>query len=97
MTTANLAACAAPVTVESIVLIDAIEAMGTAMQLLIDKLADYVEEQYHTGACATFGSEAELNRLDKAEPHKWLAAGKHSVQVGLTELVRAVVQPAGMC
>lgn len=88
---------AAPVTAESVVLIEAIEAMGVAMQELIDRLADYVEDQYHAGTCPSSGSEEELNRLDRAEPHKWLAAGKQNVQIGLTEMIRAVVQPAGMC
>lgn len=37
---------------------------------------------------------AELDRLDNAEPARWLAMGRTSIQVGIMQIVRSIAQPA---
>ncbi|MDP2141318.1 MAG: hypothetical protein Q8L20_10955 [Gammaproteobacteria bacterium] len=35
---------------------------------------------------------AELQRFEKAEPFKWAAMGRTSIQIGVMELIRAISQ-----
>jgi hypothetical protein len=37
---------------------------------------------------------AEMERLDHAEPERWLAMARTDLQTGLMKLVRAIAQPA---
>lgn len=68
-------------------LMNQVKAAGEQMKSLISTLEHYLGQQK---ANAT-GTEVE--RINQAQPMKWVAVGKTDLQTGLMALTRAVAQP----
>jgi len=67
----------------------------TAIQLreLLQRIEILIDEQ-HEHAKATHDVD-EMQRLTDADPYRWIADAKHSLQAGIMFAQRAVVQPTG--
>lgn len=72
-------------------LMNQIKEQGAALKNLIDNVQIHVSVQY--GCVDPIHECNELQRLNNANPLRWLADANHSLQVGLMELTRAVAQP----
>ena len=82
-----------------IAMITRIEAIGREFKALIDSVEDHLDDQLDIAITLqsnrndeTEGT-AEIKRIDQAEPLRWKAKAKSSVQDGLMFLTRAVAQP----
>lgn len=73
---------------EEIAMINEIKATGQAVQALIAKVAEHVEQQVLTA-----GDADELQRIQDAQPSRWTSIAKTDFQTGLMALTRAVAQP----
>lgn len=65
------------------------KALGAAAEELVARLRRYHHVQRDEAT-----SVAESQRLDNAEPGRWLAMGRTSIQVGIMQIVRSIAQPA---
>ena len=86
-------------TKEEIELMNRIKAIGEEFKTLISSIDDHLEDQLDVATTLqcnrndeTEGT-AEIRRIDQAEPNRWKAKAKSSVQEGLMFLTRAVAQP----
>lgn len=89
---------------EDIDLMNRIKAAGRELLALRDEVvakldkqrevvgANAIREDYLDDAELN-GHLAELNRLQRAEPHRWASIAKTDLQTGVMALVRAVAQP----
>lgn len=68
------------------------KALGAAAEELVGRLRRY--HQVQRDEALTTGGAAEVNRLDNAEPSRWLAMGRTNIQVGIMQIVRSIAQPA---
>lgn len=79
-----------------IALMNKIKALGIEIDILITHVtARHVEQRRlaaNTSAIEPFDI-TEKQRLDAAEPERWLALGRSDLQTGLMKLTRAVAQP----
>jgi len=66
------------------------KALGAAAEELVKRLREYHRAQ----AWAAVNDDDELQRLDDAEPGRWLAMGRTDIQVGIMKIVRSIAQPA---
>jgi hypothetical protein len=66
-----------------------IKSFGPEFEQLIADLSDYLIRQDR----ASLESDAEMTRLDLADPFSWLHDGKTSIQKGLMSLTRSIAQP----
>ena len=86
-------------TKEEIDLMNRIKAIGEEFENLIDAIDEHLREQLADAFTlqANRNDEregtTEINRIDYAEPRRWKAKAKSSVQDGLMFLTRAVAQP----
>ena len=71
-------------------LMNEIKSAGALLDAIILKVQDHIEDQF---AAADTGSEAELARLESADPVTWCTQAKHELQTGLMKLTRSVAQP----
>lgn len=81
---------------EEIDLMNEVKAMGPQLQALTTKIRQHIERQRETVTDRFQDPEAqqaELARLDAAEPMKWASWGHDSGQTVLMYLTRAVEQP----
>lgn len=71
-------------------LMNRIKSFGPQLQILCEDLEVFIKSQ------ASDASPADLElklRLQHAKPREWIIAGRHSLQIGLMELTRAIAQP----
>ena len=81
-------------TEEEISLMNEIKQKGHEFSAILDKLSDHIQDQRI--AASVLPGEAgsiECQRLDGAEPERWVSIGKTHLQTGLMALTRAVAQP----
>ncbi|WEI18177.1 hypothetical protein PY247_18190 [Acinetobacter proteolyticus] len=72
-------------------LLNEIKTQGENLQVLAEKIANHVHQQFQT---AFDNSDAgEDQRLTKAQPDRWINTGVTQLQQGLMALTRAVGQP----
>lgn len=74
-------------------LADLLRARAADLGEVIRRLETIIEEQ-HQHALATEDVE-EMQRLQDADPFRWLADAKHSLQAGVMFAHRALSQPTG--
>ncbi len=81
---------------DTIDLINKIKLHGQILDELVQEARLHVAGQRAAARELPLASEstAELARLDRAEPERWAALGRTSLQEGLMFLTRAVAQPA---
>lgn len=86
-------------TKEEIDLMNRIKAIGEEFKALIDSVEDHLDDQLDVAITLqcnrndeTEGT-TEIKRIDQAEPNRWKAKAKASIQDGLMFLTRAVAQP----
>lgn len=72
--------------------------LGQQMQSYVDEVAAHLSLQY--AGCIVGENEeppneilAELARVAKAEPQRWLSIGRTDLQRGLMATIRAIAQP----
>lgn len=71
------------------------KAIGAAVEDLVARLRRYHQVQRDdAGVAYTPANEAERQRLQNAEPERWLAMGRTDIQVGVMKIVRSIAQPA---
>lgn len=78
-------------TAEEIALINEIKIAEANLLALHRKVELYVSEQYTVSVLDQ--KLCETDRLNQAEPRRWLAIAKTDMQTGFMALVRAVAQP----
>lgn len=74
---------------EEIDLMNEIKAFGPQLEALTEKLFKHIEMQY----ADILEDCSEGDRLDLAQPIRWLKIGKTELQQGLMALTRSVAQP----
>ena len=74
-------------------LMNAIKAKGLELEQLCAVV--YLRGAQQHSAALGAQDEAELKRIAKAEPARWLELGRVDLQRGLMALTRAVAQPSG--
>lgn len=79
---------------EEVSLINRAKALDTAMQLLAVDIRAHVQAQWLTARPTIDEDLVAAERLNNAEPERWLAMGRASIQVGVMQLVRSIAQPA---
>lgn len=72
-------------------LIDAVRARSGELAELLKEIELRIDAQ-HQHAKATADVD-EMQRLQLADPYRWLADAKHSLQAGMMFLARSVEQP----
>lgn len=76
-------------------LMNEIKAKGQELEQLVAKVRSHLVAQQKQ-AIETEGvdtGDAELTRLETAEPQRWASMAKTDLQTGIMKLVRAVAQP----
>lgn len=70
----------------------ALRERATELRELLQRIESHLDEQHqHAKASADID---EMQRLTDADPYRWLADAKHSLQAGVMFAERAVMQPA---
>ena len=64
-----------------------IKAFGPQLQELCEKIEQKIVHQWARV------EDGEYERMEIAEPHKWVDSGKQKLQEGLMCLTRAIAQP----
>lgn len=80
---------------EEIALMNEIKQKGHEFSALLAKLSEHIQDQ--RVAASLLPGEAgisEAQRLDAAEPERWVSVGKTHLQTGLMALTRSVAQPS---
>lgn len=72
-------------------LMNEIKAKGVELQSLIAQVNGHLLRQ--SAAAAQAGDGAELDRIEGAQPKRWVAIATTDLQTGLMALTRAVAQP----
>jgi len=78
-------------------LMNEIKALGPVIEAVTLKVRKHLKSQLD--ACVTYDmipvvhNQAEMDRLEAAEPEKWLRWGSDSMQQALMNLTRSVAQP----
>jgi len=72
------------------------KALGSQFEDLFRRLRDYHQAQVATaiGHDVEERNQVECDRIDRAEPSRWLAMGRTDIQVGVMKIVRSIAQPA---
>lgn len=85
---------------EDIALMNEVKATGVQLEELFAKVEAHIEKQYDDAwavydqnAESDSDQNAEIDRLNRAEPYDWHQRAKADVQTALMKLVRAVAQP----
>lgn len=71
------------------VMMNEAKALGAAAEELVARLRRYHHVQRDTATTNT-----ELQRIEDAEPARWLSMGRTSIQLGIMQIVRSIAQPA---
>ena len=81
-------------------LMNEIKAFGPYFEKLIKKIAEHHKAQAEVAASQKWpaggnddGDSTEYDRLEKADPEKWLVFGELQIQQGLMALTRCIAQP----
>lgn len=70
---------------------DSLRTKAGELRELLQQIELHLNEQHaHASATRDIG---EMQRLQEADPYRWLADAKHSLQAGLMFAERAVTQP----
>lgn len=79
-----------------VALMNEAKALGAAAEELIARLKRYhqVQRDEARGPTSDTCNDLELQRIDNAEPARWLAMGRTDIQVGVMKIVRSIAQPA---
>lgn len=80
-----------------IALMNEIKAHAIMTEKLIEKMGAHINSQFEgcTGDNRTAeGADAEADRLNAAQPARWLAMARTDLQTGFMKMVRAVAQPS---
>lgn len=92
---------------ETTALLNEIKARGLELQALVDKVSvrlhaqhqaygpDPLEPQPVVGQLVELRDPDQMQRMQEAEPDKWLLEAQLTLQKGLMFLTRAVEQPSG--
>lgn len=72
-------------------LMNEIKTKGQELEDLCRRVREHVDAQFN--AAVKVESDAEVDRLGDAEPHRWSSIGRTDFQTGLMALTRAVAQP----
>ncbi len=72
---------------EEIELMNEVKALGPQIEAVCDKIQAHIFAQRQTA------DADELARLNKADPERWAAWGRDSMQANLMYLTRAIAQP----
>lgn len=78
-------------TAADIALMNEVKAMGPQLQALFEKVGTHIAQQ-RTQATETDNSQ-ETERLQQAEPEKWLTWARDTSQTALMYATRAIAQP----
>ena len=78
-------------TAGEIELMNQIKAKGVELQVLISQVNGHLAQQ--NAAAAQAGDGDELDRIEGAQPKRWVAIANTDLQTGLMALTRAVAQP----
>lgn len=73
-------------------LIDEVRAASQQLRTLLQQIENHIDDQ-HQHAKAT-GDIDEMQRLQDADPYRWHADAKHSLQAGVMFAERALAQPS---
>jgi hypothetical protein len=76
-----------------VALMNQIKAKGLELDALLVEIRGHIQSQYEEARNPNANADTERDRLDHAEPHRWLAVARTDFQTGLMALVRAVAQP----
>lgn len=84
-----------------IALMNKIKGMGIAIEGVINEIVAHQSLQRQAANATPItikdpghgANPAEQQRLDAAQPERWLAMGRSDLQTGLMKLTRAVAQP----
>ena len=84
-------------TQQEIDLMNDIKAKGEELGALLDKLSTHVEMQRSEAIRAGSGKPGDINgelqRIDRAQPGRWLSIARTDLQTGIMAAVRAIAQP----
>lgn len=83
-------------TQDEINLMNEVKALGSQIQAVFQKVKQHIEHQKQTVAQRIEGAEAqqaEFDRLNAAEPEKWINWASDSAQPVLMYAIRAIAQP----
>lgn len=72
-------------------LIDVVRAKAAELRELLQRIELHVDDQ-HLHAKSTSDID-EMQRLQDADPYRWIADAKHSLQSGIMFAERALAQP----
>lgn len=73
-------------------LIEKVRAASQELRMLLQQIENHLDDQ-HQHARAT-GDIDEMQRLQDADPYRWHADAKHSLQAGAMFAERALAQPS---
>lgn len=76
-----------PLNAQELALCNLVKQHGASFEALFASIDDYLKTQYGEAD----GPEGQ--RIDRAEPRRWMSISRTHVQQGLMALVRAVTQP----
>lgn len=77
-------------------LMNEIKAHAVTTEALIEKVGAHVNAQHRSAdgdGLAVTRNESEMERLNSAQPARWLSMARTDLQTGFMKLVRAVAQP----
>lgn len=78
-----------------IALMNKVKAHGQATEDLLNEVQAHLSAQVPAALnAAKDGATEEQDRIDVAQPQRWLAMARSDLQVGTMKLVRAVAQPS---
>lgn len=69
-----------------------IKAFGPQLDALYKKINEHLTDQRISGARSE--TDDERDRMNQAEPEKWLELGKADLQQGLMKMTRSIAQPS---
>lgn len=85
---------------EDIALMNEVKATGVQLEELFAKVEAHIEKQYNDAwavfdqnAEAESDSNAEVERLNRAQPYEWHNRAQVDLQTALMKLVRSIAQP----
>lgn len=82
-------------TSEEAALMNEAKALGSQFEDLVRRLREYhLAQRQRVAGVDTFPALDERDRLQNAEPERWLAMGRTDIQTGVMKIVRSIAQPA---
>lgn len=78
---------------DEVALINRAKALDAAAQLLAADIREHVRVQWQIIRPSIEADLVVAERLNDAEPERWLSMGRTSIQMGVMQLVRSIAQP----